>query len=78
MTNMNMETASQTTLTDVQISRPHLQDDSVHSMSPLKLARLNYALFLQLHSLGSTRDRICSVLSISDADFDYLRTLGKA
>ena len=36
------------------------------------LAHLNYSLFRQLRKLGTSRERICAVLNLTPAEFDYV------
>ena len=43
-----------------------------HSIDPITLAYLDFGLFKSLCKLGVSRERICSALTISEEDFDYL------
>jgi len=52
--------------------RTQICADPGHSISPQKLATLDYGMFRSLCNLGTPRERICGVLNISYADFDYL------
>lgn len=44
-------------------------------VSPRTLLHLNINVFLQLRKLGTSRQRICSVLNLSLDEFDYICTL---
>ena len=46
-----------------------------HSIDPMTLAYLDFGLFKSLCKLGVSRERICSALTISYGDFDYIRKL---
>jgi hypothetical protein len=39
------------------------------------LAYLNFGLFKQLRKLGTSKERICSALSLSFDDYDYITQL---
>jgi hypothetical protein len=47
-----------------------------YPISPLKLAQLNFGMFGSLCRLGTSKERICSVLLLSTGDFDYICELG--
>lgn len=47
-----------------------------YPISQLKLARLNFGLFGSLCHLGTSKERICSVLLLSAPEFDYILELG--
>lgn len=49
--------------------------ESVHTIHPQKLINLDFGMFQSLCRLGTSRERICSALNISNADYDYLRGL---
>jgi hypothetical protein len=36
------------------------------------LARLDYGLFLALRRMGTSKERICSALCLSYAEYDYI------
>ncbi len=44
-------------------------------IDPATLAYLNFGLFKELLKRGTSRERICSALSLSAADFDYIARL---
>lgn len=46
-------------------------------IDPLTLARLNFGLFNSLRSLGTSRERICVALGLSETDFDYISLLAE-
>ncbi|MEH6517200.1 MAG: hypothetical protein V7742_10970 [Halioglobus sp.] len=43
-----------------------------NSIDPMTLAYLNFGLFKSLCKLGVSRERICSALTISYDEFDYI------
>lgn len=44
-------------------------------IDPMTLARLDYGLFTALRKLGTSKDRICSALCLSYAEYDYVSRL---
>ena len=46
-----------------------------YPVSPRTLVTLDFGLFRALRSLGTSRERICSALRISDSDFEYISEL---
>ena len=44
-------------------------------IDPVTLARLDYGLFLALRRMGTSRERICSALCLSYAEYDYIAGL---
>ena len=48
---------------------------STFSIDPLMLAHLDFGLFRSLSRLGTSRARICAVLSLTPAEFDYVEQL---
>lgn len=46
-----------------------------YPVSPRTLATLDFGLFKALCSLGTSRERICAALLISDSDFEYISEL---
>ena len=52
--------------------------ESGHSINPQKLINLDFGMFQSLCRLGTSRERVCSALNISHADYDYLRELSGA
>jgi hypothetical protein len=44
-------------------------------IDPMTLARLDYGLFLALRRMGTSRERICSALNLSYAEYDYIDDL---
>jgi hypothetical protein len=44
-------------------------------MDPKILASLDFGLFRALTSLGTSRERICAVLRIDPAQYDYIASL---
>jgi hypothetical protein len=49
---------------------------STLEVNPKTLAHLNFGIFRQLRKLGTSKERICSVLGLSPADYDYIEQLG--
>lgn len=45
------------------------------AMSPLELARLDFQLFKSLRQLGTSPERIESVLNLKPGQFDYVQQL---
>ena len=45
------------------------------SIDPITLARLDYGLFLALRRMGTSKERICSALNLSYAEYDYIDEL---
>ena len=45
------------------------------AIDPMTLARLDYGLFLALRRMGTSRERICSALNLSYAEYDYIDDL---
>jgi hypothetical protein len=41
-------------------------------IDPVTLARLDYGLFLALRRMGTSKERICSALCLSYAEYDYI------
>ncbi len=52
-----------------------MPDAAVHEIDPITLARLDYGLFLALRRMGTSRERICSALNLSYAEYDYINDL---
>jgi hypothetical protein len=46
-----------------------------YSINPMTLVNLDVGMFKSLLRLGASRECICSVLSISPMDFDYIEHL---
>lgn len=66
---------TQVTRHDSQAFLPTQAAGTSGSINPLTLASLDMGLFRALRKLGTSRDRICSALCISTADFDYIDKL---
>jgi hypothetical protein len=49
--------------------------DVKSAIDPVTLARLDYGLFLALRRMGTSRERICSALNLSYAEYDYINEL---
>ncbi len=49
--------------------------DATAAVSPQKLARLDLGLLRSLNQLGTSRERICAVLSLSAEEYDYISAL---
>lgn len=47
-------------------------ESTYYKIDPVTLAYLDFGLFKSLRRLGVSRERICSALTISYDDFDYL------
>ena len=45
------------------------------AVDPRVLLSLDVALFRCLRRLGTSRDRVCSTLLISDAEYDYVNAM---
>ena len=45
------------------------------AIDPRVLLSLDVALFRCLRRLGTSRDRVCSALLISDAEYDYVNAM---
>ncbi|MEH6635520.1 MAG: hypothetical protein V7700_08370 [Halioglobus sp.] len=74
-TSMTTPTARQATAANLQLES--CEDGRIlgHSIDPITLAYLDFGLFKTMCKLGVSRERICSALTISYADLDYLRKL---
>lgn len=46
-----------------------------YAVDPMTLARLDIGLLRSLCKLGTSSERICSALCISQADFEYIRNI---
>jgi hypothetical protein len=44
-------------------------------IDPMTLVRLDYGLFTALRKLGTSKERICSALCLSYAEYDYISRL---
>jgi len=57
----------------------HLENTTTNpqtiTMSPLELARLDFQLFKSLRQLGTSPERIESVLNLKPGQFDYVQQL---
>ena len=57
----------------------HLENTTANlqasAMSPLELARLDFQLFISLRQLGTSPERIESVLNLKPGQFDYVQQL---
>ncbi len=49
--------------------------DAAGQIDPVTLARLDYGLFLALRRMGTSKERICSALCLSYAEYDYINNL---
>jgi len=49
-----------------------------NGIDPMTLARLDIGLFICLRNLGTSRQRICSALCLSYAEYDYISILLRA
>ncbi len=49
-------------------------DEDAFTIDPLTLAHLDYGLFRALLRLGTSKQRICSALCLSYAEYDYIVT----
>lgn len=58
----------ETTFTNTNISQPNID--------LLTLAGLDLGLFRTLRKLGTSRERICSALCLSHAEYDFVAQLG--
>ncbi len=45
-------------------------------VNPQTLAHLNFGIYRQLRKLGTSKERICSVLRLSPTEYDYIEQLG--
>ncbi len=48
---------------------------STAPMDPLALASLDFGLFRTLHSMGTSRERICFTMCLDETQYDYLAGL---
>jgi len=74
-TSMTTQTASHVSNAGLQLVSCEGNESWDHSIDPMTLAYLDFGLFKSLCKLGVSRERVCSALTISYADFDYLRKL---
>ena len=74
-TSMTAQTARHATTTGEQLLGRENDITRGNSIDPVTLAYLDFGLFKSLFKLGVSRERICSTLTISYEDFDYLRKL---
>ena len=44
-------------------------------MDPLALASLDFGLFRTLHSMGTSRERICLTMCLTETQYDFLADL---
>lgn len=62
--------------TDGANAAPVLPEAAANSaIDPVTLARLDYGLFLALRRMGTSKERICSALNLSYAEYDYIDEL---
>ncbi|MEP1471008.1 MAG: hypothetical protein ABJK20_07005 [Halieaceae bacterium] len=52
-----------------------VQTPQITAMSPLELARLDFKLFKSLRQLGTSPERIASVLNLKPGQYDYVQAL---
>ncbi len=75
---MNIET----TTTDANVTfnpvvmQAAARENPGSSIDPLTLANLDFGLFRTLRKLGTSRERVCSALCLSYAEYDFVATLG--
>ena len=74
-TSMITQTAGHAPSAGLQLVSGEGNESWDNSIDPMTLAYLDFGLFKSLCKLGVSRERICSALTISYADFDYLRKL---
>ena len=74
-TSMTTQTAFHAPNAGLQLLSSADNESWEHSIDPMTLAYLDFGLFKSLCKLGVSRERVCSALTISYADFDYLRKL---
>ena len=77
-TSMTTQTACRAPTTGLQLASSAENESWDHSIDPMTLAYLDFGLFKSLCKLGVSRERICSALTISYTDFDYVRKLSMA
>jgi hypothetical protein len=58
----------ETTITNINVSQPNID--------LLTLAKLDLGLFRTLRKLGTSKERICSALCLSYAEYDFVAHLG--
>jgi hypothetical protein len=63
------------TYIDAQVESKGLAGSTLE-VNPKTLAHLNFGIFRQLRKLGTSKERICSVLGLSPSDYDYIEQLG--
>lgn len=71
----SIQTTSQPKSKGAQKATVKRSKSAGHAVNPMTLATLDFGLFRSLYRLGTTRDRICSALSISQTDFEYIRNI---
>ncbi|MEH6580743.1 MAG: hypothetical protein V7754_02320 [Halioglobus sp.] len=69
---MTTQTARHAPTAGLQLISCEDTESRGYKIDPMTLAYLDFGLFKSLCRLGVSRDRICSALTISYVDFDYL------
>jgi hypothetical protein len=67
-----MTATSQVSSQDTGVATGGTEKTAVPGIDPVTLARLDYGLFLALRRMGTSRERICSALNLSYAEYDYI------
>ncbi len=62
-------------LINTRLVRSEERKGLLQEIDPKTLAYLDFGLFKQLCKLGTSKDRICSVLSLSSNDYEYIARL---
>lgn len=75
MQTMTTPAATKTGYTGVASNTLRTSAEPDHTINPQKLVTLDFGMFQSLCRLGTSKERICSALNISNADYDYLRAV---
>ena len=67
-----MTATSQASSQDTGVANGGTETATAPAIDPMTLARLDYGLFLALRRMGTSRERICSALNLSYAEYDYI------
>ena len=75
MQTMTTPAATKTGYTGVASDTLRTNAEPDHTINPQKLVTLDFGMFQSLCRLGTSKERICSALNISSADYDYLQAV---
>ncbi|MEH6559210.1 MAG: hypothetical protein V7459_15895 [Oceanicoccus sp.] len=77
-TSMMIQTAAHTRSGSLKLARGEQGNTQDLRIDPMTLAYLDFGLFKSMCKLGVSRERICSALTISHDDFEYICNLSSA